>query len=160
MFCKNCGGQISESANFCRKCGTKVIKTEPNANLDVPKFEVQKAKPVPRKKIDEEFNLPPGVSIVAGTVTNMMDDKVCPFCEELGGNADDKDPKLISADDPDYDALQACNFHPNCKCMFVYILSDEKDIEKRELTYKRPPDEMIKKYAPYFWARIQAKRGK
>jgi len=107
---------------------------------------------------DEDFDLPDDVDIVGGVVTNRMDSKVCDFCLAMGGDAEEAVPQFISAKDPDYEALQSCNFHPNCGCMFVYTLSTEKDIETRTFDYKRP-DEKTLKDAPAFTDRLGLTKG-
>ncbi|MFH1537410.1 MAG: zinc ribbon domain-containing protein [bacterium] len=180
MFCMNCGVKIPITANFCRKCGTKVIKTEPATNLDVPKFEVKKAEPVPPKKRNVEIDKRihalikhqglqerrPDLgeeidkSMIAGMmISNALDSRVCPFCLYMGGGKGSNVPMAMNVNDDDFDLMEP-PFHKKCRCFSVYIMKDQVGVETWEWDYKRPPDEIIKEHAPYVWERIQVERGK
>ena len=56
MFCKNCGSELSDSAKFCTKCGTKVEST-PTPVVEEPKAkEKVKEKVVYKEKV---LDIPP-----------------------------------------------------------------------------------------------------
>ena len=54
MFCKNCGSELSDSAKFCTKCGTKV-EAKPTPVVEEPKEKV-KEKVVYKEKV---LDIPP-----------------------------------------------------------------------------------------------------
>lgn len=50
MFCRKCGKELSDSAKFCNKCGTPVIKdNKKEANLD---------NETPQQEVEVVHNLP------------------------------------------------------------------------------------------------------
>src|SRR3990167_5896264 len=65
---------------------------------------------------------------------------ICPLCASLDG-------KVMDATDPDYSIYQQ-PLHPRCKCTWGFITSDAEIIPK--VDWKRPKEEWIKKYAPFF----------
>lgn len=59
MFCRKCGKELSDSAKFCNKCGTPVIKdNKKEANLDneTPQQEVEVVYNIPVTELEEANN--------------------------------------------------------------------------------------------------------
>jgi hypothetical protein len=67
----------------------------------------------------------------------ILDEDVCPLCLSL-------DMMVVSVDSPEYKIYSPSNMHPNCRCVWIYILKDEKD--KPPVDFVKPSDELINKY--------------
>lgn len=66
-----------------------------------------------------------GVNIAFAQWSAILDDAVCDFCGE-------RDGQIISVDSPEYDSCQP-PAHGNCRCIYVYITSEERTGEGKEI---------------------------
>lgn len=65
----------------------------------------------------------------------VLDSKTCPLCSELDG-------QVIHVDDPDFDLFRP-PAHNGCRCVWVYILDEEENVE---FDWKTPHEADVKKY--------------
>jgi SPP1 gp7 family putative phage head morphogenesis protein len=57
----------------------------------------------------------------------VIDPSLCDFCAYMDG-------KVVSVDDPLYAEYTPGNVHPNCRCIWIYILRSEVNKPKADLT--------------------------
>jgi hypothetical protein len=67
----------------------------------------------------------------------ILDDSVCDLCASL-------DMMVVDVDSADYNKYTPGNIHPNCRCVWIYILKDEED--KPPVDFKAPPADLQDKY--------------
>jgi len=102
-------GQTVKSASYnARKEAEKRAERELKASASA---QVNKAINEGREMTAEES----GVKLAQFSA--ILDDKVCPLCEEMDG-------MIIELDNPDYDRFQP-PIHYHCRCVWVYIKLDE-----------------------------------
>lgn len=85
-----------------------------------------------------------GFEVETAQWSAILDTRTCELCQWLDG-------RRILIDDPDFQIYRPGGLHPNDRCIWIFLTTD--DPESENIDWEAPPIELVLAHAPYLeWA--------